>query len=255
LDQLLSDQPATFQAVSRRLVSDAVHDQLRRAILDGELPPGDALPPERALAERFGVNRHAVREALKRLQQARLVEVAHGGATTVLDWRETAGLDVLPDLVRGGGHLPSAGVLRSVLEMRLALGVDVARLCAQRAGAELAERLREPIDAGRAAAAGGAPLDVVAAHYDELWRRLIASSGNVAYRLAHNSLLDAIDRLPELAHGLSAAEIRDHARQAKLADAVARGDAAAAARHAHALLHRMLEASAGAVTTSRPAHG
>lgn len=255
MDQLTTRTPSTFQAVSRQLVSDAVHDQLRRAILDGELRPGDALPAERALAERFGVNRHAVREALKRLQQARLVEVAHGGATTVLDWRETAGLDVLPDLVRGGGHLPSADVLHSVLEMRLALGVDVARLCARRPDAALAERLREPIEAGRAAAADGAPLDALAAHYDELWRRLIASSGNVAYRLAHNSLLDAIDGLPELAHGLSAAEIRDHARQAKLADAVARGDAAAAARHAHALLHRMLDAAAEAVTTSRAGRG
>ena len=53
--------------------SDAVHDRLRRAILRGELAPGDPVPSERVLAESLGVNRQAVREALNRLQQARLL--------------------------------------------------------------------------------------------------------------------------------------------------------------------------------------
>ncbi len=47
--------------VARRSVADGVHDQLRRAILAGLLPPGSALPGERELASRFEVNRHAVR--------------------------------------------------------------------------------------------------------------------------------------------------------------------------------------------------
>ena len=41
-------------------------------ILEGKLEAGSALPSERFLAEEFGVNRHAVREALKRLEQAGL---------------------------------------------------------------------------------------------------------------------------------------------------------------------------------------
>ena len=53
--------------------------------------PGEALPSERRLAEVLGVSRPAVREALQRMTQTRLLEVRHGGATTVRDFRSTPG--------------------------------------------------------------------------------------------------------------------------------------------------------------------
>ena len=67
------------------LASDTIHADLREAILLGALAPGDAVPSERELVRAPGVNRHAVREAVKRLQQARLVQVSQGGATRVLN--------------------------------------------------------------------------------------------------------------------------------------------------------------------------
>src|SRR3954462_9385936 len=85
-----------------RLASSAVHTRLREQIMSGELSPGDPIPSERTLSDELGVNRHAVREALKRLQQAGLVRIAQGGATRVLDWRTTAGLEVMLDLVEHG---------------------------------------------------------------------------------------------------------------------------------------------------------
>src|SRR5215213_10644494 len=69
-------------------VSDTIFDRVRADILSGTLAPGDPLPGERQLAEELGVNRHGIREAVKRLQQAGLVRVSHGGATRVLDWRD-----------------------------------------------------------------------------------------------------------------------------------------------------------------------
>lgn len=231
----------TFHAVGRRLVSDAVHDQLRLAILDGSLAPGSALPAERVLAEDFGVNRHAVREAIKRLQQARLVEVAHGGATRVLDWRRTAGLEVLPDLASfGPGRLPDADVLRAALEMRQGLGADVARRCAERPKAALAADLWAHVAATRAALAGGQPAELLSDRYAELWHRLVDGSGNVAYRLAYNSLLDALDRIPELARAASEEEFRDADAQEALVDAIAAGQPERAAAVAGELLGRML---------------
>src|SRR5690242_20217974 len=98
-----------------RLASSAVHHRLREQILSGELAPGDRVPSERTLSEELGVNRHAVREALKRLQQAGLVRIAQGGATRVRDWRRTAGLEVMLDLVEQGNE-PPAELMRSVLE-------------------------------------------------------------------------------------------------------------------------------------------
>src|SRR3546814_17698089 len=71
-----------FQVISKRSVSDEVFDQLCNRIVSRELKAGEDLPSERLLSEMPGVSRHAVREAIKRLQQARLVEVKHGGTTT-----------------------------------------------------------------------------------------------------------------------------------------------------------------------------
>jgi GntR family transcriptional regulator, transcriptional repressor for pyruvate dehydrogenase complex len=51
-------------------------DQLRERITSGQLAPGDRLPSETALAEQSGVSRSTVREALRTLEQARLVERA-----------------------------------------------------------------------------------------------------------------------------------------------------------------------------------
>jgi DNA-binding FadR family transcriptional regulator len=96
--------PEGFQPVQRQPLSDTVFAQLRDAVLAGRYGPGGFLPPERELAAAFAVNRHAVREALKRLQQAGFVRVLHGGGTEVLDVRRTAGLDLLGQLARAPGE-------------------------------------------------------------------------------------------------------------------------------------------------------
>ncbi|MDP9384424.1 MAG: winged helix-turn-helix domain-containing protein, partial [Actinomycetota bacterium] len=83
-------------------VSSRIHADLRAEILSGRHAPGDALPSERRLAEEHGANRHAVREALKRLQEAGLVHISHGGATRVQDWRRHGGLGLLLDLAAEG---------------------------------------------------------------------------------------------------------------------------------------------------------
>src|SRR3712207_583158 len=66
----------TFEGVVRRPVYEQVADQLRDAILAGRLAPGDVLPSERELCERFGVSRTSVREALRALQAQGLVVAA-----------------------------------------------------------------------------------------------------------------------------------------------------------------------------------
>lgn len=223
-----------FHAVDRQVLSEAVHAQLRRAILGGSLAPGASLPGERALADEFGVNRHAVREAIKRLQQARLVEVAHGGATRVLDWRRSAGLEVLPDLTFGDGRLPDLDVLRAALEMRQGIGVDVARRCAARVDAGLVGALRAHLEA-----TAELPPGRLAQRYAELWTLLVDGSRNVAYRLAYNSLIDALDRIRELADAASEPEHADLAMQAALVEAIAAGDAEQAGALAYDLLGRM----------------
>jgi GntR family transcriptional repressor for pyruvate dehydrogenase complex len=72
-------------AVRRTRVYEDVARQLRRLIEDGALEPGDMLPPERELAERFGVSRSSVRDAIRALELVGMVEARQGEGTVVAD--------------------------------------------------------------------------------------------------------------------------------------------------------------------------
>src|SRR5215210_1588382 len=82
-------------ALSRSSLPDQVFRELITAVLEGRYAPGERLPPQRALAAELGVNMASLREGIKRLEQLRLVEVKHGDAMRVTDWRASGGLDVL----------------------------------------------------------------------------------------------------------------------------------------------------------------
>src|SRR6201987_4055135 len=116
-----------LQPVNRRSVPEDVFEQIVSDVLSGEMQPGQSLPTERRLAEVLGVSRPAVREALKRVSAAGLVEVRQGDATTVRDFRRHAGLDLLPRLLLRGGEF-DLSVVRSILEARLHHRPKVAEL-------------------------------------------------------------------------------------------------------------------------------
>lgn len=85
-----------FKAVRQERVHENIARQLRTRILDGDYEPGDRLPHERDLMERFEVSRSAVRQAMQLLEQQGLVEVrvgsgggafvAHASVTPVREW-------------------------------------------------------------------------------------------------------------------------------------------------------------------------
>jgi GntR family transcriptional regulator, transcriptional repressor for pyruvate dehydrogenase complex len=77
------DDVDMFKVVSLNRVSQAIVDQVKMLLRQGRLKPGDRLPSERELCERFGVSRVTVREALRVLEAGGLVDIrvgAHGGA-------------------------------------------------------------------------------------------------------------------------------------------------------------------------------
>jgi DNA-binding FadR family transcriptional regulator len=219
-------------------VSDTVHAYLRDAILSGELAPGDAVPSERELSDRLHVNRHAVREALNRLQQARLVQITHGGATRVLDWRTTGGLELIMDLARDPSATIAPSLIRAIVELRACIGVDAARRCAERASPELrhhvatlAETAAETQDLGTRSAAN-----------TTLWTALVDGADNIAYRLALNTLLEGVAVYPEL-DALMNTPAGDADHYAALADALRAGDADSASDAARQILEQPLRRS------------
>lgn len=213
-------------------VSDTVHAHLRGRILSGELRPGAAVPSERELSDELGVNRHAIREALNRLQQARLVQVSHGGPTRVLDWRRTGGLELITDLARDRTGQIDPGLTRAIIELRASIGVDVARRAAQRAPQDL----REDAAALAERAAHARDLPGRAAANEALWGRLVDGAENLAYRLALNSLLEGVAAHPELDAELNTPAAQDADGLRRLAAALRDGEPEAAATAARALL-------------------
>ena len=70
------------------LVTDRVFAGLLEQLLGGTYAPGEKLPRQRDLATDLGVTLGSLREALKRLEQMGLLDVRHGDATRVRDWRQ-----------------------------------------------------------------------------------------------------------------------------------------------------------------------
>jgi GntR family transcriptional repressor for pyruvate dehydrogenase complex len=225
-----------FEPVARRSVTDAVFDQLRELILGGDVGAGDKLPAERELATRLGVNRNAVREALQRLAQLRLVSIHPGGATRILDFRAHGGLELLSFLLFGRGTAPRAEAIRSMVELRTALGPDIAARAALRRPDDaiprmtaIVERMSPPV-----------PLDPAALQVlsMELWRILVDSSDNVAYALLFNTLDQAYLGVADVVAPALAAELTDLASFRALVRAVEAKDDKAARRVADRLLAR-----------------
>jgi DNA-binding FadR family transcriptional regulator len=215
-----------LQIVQRRSLADKVFGQLAAEIVSGRYRPGDAIPSERELSELLGVNRHVVREALKRLEQVGLVNVLQGGRTKVLDYRKSGGLDLLAVLAE---HAESAEglqpLLAAVLEMRAGIGAEVARLCAQRADRSVREDLLE-ISVRLAEVGEGSELMALD---EQFWQRMLDGAGSLAYQLAFNSLIKATHARPDMSVVWLEQELRRGGYRSPVASAIAARDPEAAA--------------------------
>jgi GntR family transcriptional repressor for pyruvate dehydrogenase complex len=111
-----------YRAVKTSRLYEQIVDQVEESILKGQLKPGDQLPAERDLAQRFGVSRTAVREAVKALREKGLVEAYTGRGTFVTNGKSQAmrqSLDLIIKISRQEGSLHLAE-LRRILEPEIA---------------------------------------------------------------------------------------------------------------------------------------
>jgi GntR family transcriptional regulator, transcriptional repressor for pyruvate dehydrogenase complex len=123
-------EPELFSRVSVGRISEIIVEQIRLLMRQGQLKPGDRLPPERDLCERFGVSRVTVREALRMLESAGLVEIrvgARGGAFVTAPSSNRVG--------EGLADLLTLSVISAadVTEVRMVLEVGIVPLVCERA--------------------------------------------------------------------------------------------------------------------------
>ncbi len=138
-----------LKPIGKQRVAEEIVQQLRSLILRGHYATGDKLPPERKLAEELGVNRASLREAIKALEQMGLVKTRQGDGTRVLDFMQTAGVELVSHLVAGTADgVPSVEVLEDVMEFRRIFARDVAFMAAEKASAEDIARLEDIVKRG-----------------------------------------------------------------------------------------------------------
>jgi DNA-binding FadR family transcriptional regulator len=180
-----------FRAVVHNPAYEQVAQQLREAILDGTLRPGDELPSERELCAQFGVSRTTVREALRALQAQGLAVAT--GPTAPLRVPPAEQLSVGPlrdNLV----HLLRLGrvPLGDLVELRCALEAAAVAAAAVRTGPERDARIGE----ARAAIAQMAAVTGDPVAFEEADVRfhvaLVAASGNEALQLVMLAVRDSI---------------------------------------------------------------
>lgn len=149
--ETIADTTAEARPQGRRNLVGAVSEALRQEILRGELRPGDKLPSEAGLTERFNVSRTVIREAIATLRADGLVEPRHGVGVFVLNHQPAPALPFQPfDTARISSII-------EMLELRAAVEIEAAGLAALRRSPAQEEAILERYDDLGALIAEGKP--------------------------------------------------------------------------------------------------
>ena len=119
---VLSGETPVYKVVRTSRLYEQIVQQIEESVLNGTLKPGDQLPAERELAQRLGVSRTAVREAVKALREKGLVEAYSGRGTFVTDGTTQAARQSFDLMVKVGQQegAPHLAELRLILEPGIA---------------------------------------------------------------------------------------------------------------------------------------
>ncbi len=172
--------------------------RIRRAILSGDFAPGERLPPERTLAERFDVNRVTVRSALARVVATGLLTVRQGRGYTVRDYRTSGGPDLLggiAELAKERGELSS--IFRDLLRVRRHLAQAVLEHLAAEPLSEL-DALQTAIDDFATLALAGARPDALARADTSILAALLVATDSPVLQLCLNPVRSVLAELPAL---------------------------------------------------------
>lgn len=198
----------------------------------GTLRPGDRLPPERALAEEYGVSRTAIREALRSMEMMGCVESRVGEGTFIKAPSLSNIVDPFSMVLAQNRQLGS-----ELIEVRLILETEVAALAARRRTQQQLQALEATLqDMEQDIAAGGVGLEA-----DESFHSILAqAAGNDALNVMLDMCAGMLSRtrpITQAIKGVPKMTLKDHTA---ICNAVRAQDEKAARRLMRMHLNRAL---------------
>jgi DNA-binding FadR family transcriptional regulator len=216
-------------ATTRRAgLVDQVIDQMRAAITGGEWPVGQRIPPEPELVTALGVGRNTVREAVRALSHAGLLEVRQGDGTFVRATSE----------ISGAVRRMCGTELRDVLQVRRTLEVEGARLAARHRTDDDLARLGALL-AARDSALDEKRWDDLVEHDTAFHVLLVQCSHNALLAELYQGLTEAVRA--SITATVETTNAAHHVSHTPLLDAVRDRDADRAAVEAGGFLEELLE--------------
>jgi GntR family transcriptional regulator, transcriptional repressor for pyruvate dehydrogenase complex len=222
-----------YKLVRSSRLYEQIVQQIEESIVKGDLKPGDQLPAERELAQRFGVSRTAVREAVKALREKGLVEAYSGRGTFITDGTTQAVRQSLDLMVKigqpeGSNHLAEVrAILEPEIAARAATRIQESELATMReavaamdaAGQDPDAYIEADLDFHLALAEGAAnPLilslldSIVGLLREQRLRIFQVPGGPQRGQIHHKKILEAVER-----HDVEGARLamRDHLEQVR----------------------------------------
>jgi DNA-binding FadR family transcriptional regulator len=173
-------QPIKIQSLKESCVN-----RLEELILSGELQIGEQLPSERDFAARIGVSRPVLHEALVDLDSKGLVRIVPRRGVFVNDYRRSGSMAILSSLLTYHNGRLDPAFTQSLIDMRLVVEIETARLAAQNRTKEQLAEFRTLLTVEQKAASGD-PHSLTDLDFSFHLSVAIAS-GNLIYPLIINS--------------------------------------------------------------------
>ncbi len=216
----------------RDSLTDAIIREIKQMILQGDVLPGDWLPPQPALAQRFGVGLSTVREAVKGLTLLGVLKPQPGRGTQV----SADALSLLRRFDPVGTRLAELDVF-TICEARHAIEVELAGFAAERASEEDIAAIRSAIDRMRQVRDDDAAYQAADLEFHHAVAR---AARNRLLEEFYHTTLELMSAVTEQIVLLPGVKERGLVFQQSIADAIAARDQRSARKRTHSHMRRLM---------------
>jgi GntR family transcriptional regulator, transcriptional repressor for pyruvate dehydrogenase complex len=218
---MITPAKVEFEAIRRGKVYEEVARQIQNHIFEN-LKPGDILPPERELAQKFGVSRSSVRDAIRCLELIGLLEPQQGRGTVVCEPSAEAVVGPLTAVIRQKRKL-----VQELLDVRKIVEPPLARRAALHVTDTLIGELEQLLERQSAKARNG---ELAIEEDNEFHYRIARAADNAVLLQIVDVLMDTLQETREKSLQTGGRPQKSLAGHRRILSALARRDPAASER-------------------------